>query len=302
MLMFLKRVSAADTNNLLRRISTLLTTKHLQWNERQASSSVLGCEGEELHTAVFKHHLRQLLQRATGAAEERSPAQSQRRLTLASVMVVDTPGFRNPRHSSEERAAGWSELCHNYLQERLLEHYHTHTFKHTLERYTQEKIPVEFECPESSPAEVVSALDQPPPQVLQDGVVKAMFTPRGLCPPCVEVWGVWRAAASARCRGTAPSGKPSAGMAAVRRHSQCIAVKLQADALVNLIRRARPVFLQCVNAKMDGGGFDVPALRVQLHSTQILSALQLYRTGGRVLQDTRQTPVVMWFHMSLRIN
>ncbi|KAG7234237.1 hypothetical protein INR49_005476 [Caranx melampygus] len=207
MLMFLKRVSAADTNNLLRRISTLLTTKHLQWNEvkcsdfssdsfastpslippsplcavgrrqfvnfdsAQASSSVLGCEGEELHTAVFKHHLRQLLQRATGGSRERSPAaesEEGQQLTLASVMVVDTPGFRNPRHSSEERAAGWSELCHNYLQERLLEHYHTHTFKHTLERYTQEKIPVEFECPESSPAEVVSALDQPPPQVLQD--------------------------------------------------------------------------------------------------------------------------------------
>lgn len=29
----------------------------------------------------------------------------------------------------------------------------------------QEKIHVEFECPETSPAEVVSAIDQPPPQV-----------------------------------------------------------------------------------------------------------------------------------------
>lgn len=53
------------------------------------------------------------------------------------------------------------------------------------------------------------------------------------------------------------------------------------DALVNLIRRARPVFLQCVSAKSDGGNFDVPALRVQLHAAQILSALQLYRTGER---------------------
>lgn len=58
------------------------------------------------------------------------------------------------------------------------------------------------------------------------------------------------------------------------------------DALVNLIRRARPVFLQCVNAKMDGGTFDIPALRVQLHSTQILSALQLYRTGLLVSQGS----------------
>lgn len=107
-------------------------------------------------------------------------------------MVVDTPGLRNPRHSAQERGAGWSELCHNYLQERLLEHCHTHTFTHTLERYAQvsassrggeeggwwlrfrpvrstfgpqERIPVELENPENSPAEVVSAIDQPPPQV-----------------------------------------------------------------------------------------------------------------------------------------
>lgn len=64
-------------------------------------------------------------------------ALSSQQLTLASVMVVDTPGLRNPRHSAEERGASWSELCHNYLQERLLEHCHTHTFTHTLERYGQ---------------------------------------------------------------------------------------------------------------------------------------------------------------------
>lgn len=120
-------------------------------------------------------------------------ALSSQQLTLASVMVVDTPGLRNPRHSAEDRGASWSELCHNYLQERLLEHYHAHTFTHTLERYAQvtqqellfsethlhgnmlgvsvcvcvlqEKIPVVFQCPESSPAEVVCAVDQPPPQV-----------------------------------------------------------------------------------------------------------------------------------------
>lgn len=57
------------------------------------------------------------------------------------------------------------------------------------------------------------------------------------------------------------------------------------DALVNLIRRARPVFLQCVSAKSSSGGLDVPALRVQLHSTQILSALQLYRTGRPFTSD-----------------
>uniref|UniRef100_A0A8D3A9Y7 Myosin motor domain-containing protein n=1 Tax=Scophthalmus maximus TaxID=52904 RepID=A0A8D3A9Y7_SCOMX len=375
----------------------------VNFDSAQAASSVLGCEGEELQTAVFKHHLRQLLQRATGGGRERSAAAepdegprmtaaqcvegmaaglyeelftaivslinralSAKQLTLASVMVVDTPGMRNPRHAAEERGAGWSELCHNYLQERLLEHHHTHTFRHTLERYAQEQIPVELECPESSPAEVVSAIDQAPPQVraadgdprgllwvldeemvtpdssessalgrvcqyygntvrqceqplqcevnhlmgcdpvrydmtgwfgliqnnpsalnaicvLQNssiGVVKALFTPRITLPPlCRGLGGLEGGSQRSLQRNGTIRKTFSGGMAAVRRHSQCIAVKLQADALVNLIRRARPVFLQCVRAKTDGGSFDIPALRVQLHSTQILQALQLYRTG-----------------------
>ncbi|XP_034458601.1 unconventional myosin-XVIIIb-like isoform X1 [Hippoglossus hippoglossus] len=370
----------------------------VSFDSAQAASSVLGCEGEELHTAVFKHHLRQLLQRATGGSRERNAAAESdegprltaaqcvdgmaaglyeelftaivslinralrgQQLTLASMMVVDTPGMRNPRHSAEERGAGWSEFCHNYLQERLLEHYHTHTFRHTQERYAQERIPVEFQCPESSPAEAVCAIDQAPPQVraadgdprgllwvldeemvtpapsensalervcqyysntvrqceqplqcevnhlmgcdpvrydltgwfgliqnnpsglnaiclLQNstiGVVKAMFTPRtSFTPLCRGLGGLEGGSQRSLQRNGTIRKTFSGGMAAIRRHSQCIAVKLQADALVNLIRRARPVFLQCVSANTD-----VPALRVQLHSTQILQALQLYRTG-----------------------
>ncbi|XP_027137584.1 unconventional myosin-XVIIIb isoform X1 [Larimichthys crocea] len=375
----------------------------VSFDSAQVASSVLGCEGEELHTAVFKHHLRQLLQRATGGSRERNPAAeaeegprltavqcvngmaaglyeelftavvslinralSGQQLTLASVMVVDTPGLRSPRHSAEERGASWSELCHNYLQERLLEHYHTHTFRHTLERYTQEKVPVQLENPENSPSEVVSAIDQQPPQVrVADGdprgllwvldeemvtpassennalervcqyysstvrqceqplqcevnhlmggdpvrydltgwfgliqnnlsslnaicllqnstieVVKSMFTPRISLPPlCRGLGGLEGGSQRSLQRNGTIRKTFSGGMAAIRRNSQCIAVKLQADALVNLIRRARPVFLQCVIAKADSGSFDVPALRVQLHSTQILSALQLHRTG-----------------------
>ncbi|KAM9338480.1 unconventional myosin-XVIIIb isoform 2-T2 [Symphorus nematophorus] len=375
----------------------------VSFDSAQMASSVLGCEGDDLHTAVFKHHLRQLLQRATGGSRERNPAAeseegprltaaqcvdgmaaglyeelfttivslinralSSQQLTLASVMVVDTPGLRNPRHSAEERGGSWSELCHNYLQERLLEHHHTHTFTHTLDRYAQEKIPVELENPENSPAELVSAIDQPPPQVraadgdprgllwvldeemvtpgssensalervsqyysntvrqceqplqcevnhlmgcdpvrydltgwfgliqnnpsshnaiclLQNstvGVVKAMFAPRISLPPlCRGLGGLEGGSQRSLQRNGTIRKTFSGGMAAIRRHSQCIAVKLQADALVNLIRRARPVFLQCVSAKADSGSFDIPALRVQLNSTQILSALQLHRTG-----------------------
>lgn len=46
----------------------------MNFDSAQVASSVLGCDGEDLHTAVFKHHLRQLLQRATGGSRERSPA------------------------------------------------------------------------------------------------------------------------------------------------------------------------------------------------------------------------------------
>ncbi|XP_031658510.1 unconventional myosin-XVIIIb [Oncorhynchus kisutch] len=376
----------------------------VSFDSAQVASSVLGCEGEELHTAVFKHHLRQLLQRATGGGRERhattdaeegprmsatqcvdgmasglyeelftaivsliNRALSSQQLTLASVMVVDTPGLRNPRHSAEERAAGWSELCHNYLQERLLEYYYTHTFTHTLERYAQDGVQVDFEAPETSPAEVVSSIDQPALQVrgaegdprgllwvldeemvtpgstentvlervcqyysstvrkceqplqcevshlmgsdpvrydltgwfslvqnnpsalnaislLQNssvGVVKALFGPRASVPPlCRGLGGVEGGSQRSLQRSGTVRKTFSGGMAAIRRHSHCISVKLQADALLNLIRRARPVFLQCVGAKTDSGcgGFDVPALRIQLHSTHILPALQLYRT------------------------
>ncbi|XP_032426317.1 unconventional myosin-XVIIIb isoform X3 [Xiphophorus hellerii] len=372
----------------------------VNFDSAQAASKVLGCEAEELDTAVFKHHLRQLLQKATGVSRERNEAEEGPRLTaaqcvdgmaaglyeelfttivslinralsseqlaLASVMVVDAPGLRNPRHSAEERGASWSELCHNYLQERLLEHYHSHTFTHTLERYAQDRIHVAFECPDSSSSEVVSAIDQSPAQVraadgdprgllwvldeemvtpsscesaalqrvcqyysntvrqceqplqcevshltgrdpvrydlsgwfgriqnnpsvlnaitlLQNstiGVVKAMFSPRISLPRlCRGLAGLEGGSQRTLQRNGIIRKTFSGGMAAIRRHSQCIAVKLQADALVNLIRRARPVFLQSVGAKSSSGGLDVPALRVQLHSTQILSALQLYRTG-----------------------
>nr|XP_054592877.1 unconventional myosin-XVIIIb isoform X2 [Nothobranchius furzeri] len=372
----------------------------VNFDSAQMASSVLGCEGEEFHTAVFKHHLRQLLQRATGGSREKNEPEEGPRLTaaqcvsgmaaglyeelftaivslinralsceqlaLASVTVVDTPGLRNPRHSAEERGASWSELCHNYLQERLLEHYHSHTFTHTLERYAQENIHMEFECPGSNVGEVVSAIDQPPPQVrsadgdprgllwvldeemvtpassessalervshyysntvrqceqplqcevnhlmghdpvrydltgwfgliqnnpsavnatalLQNSTiaaVKSMFTPKISLPPlCRGLGGLEGGSQRALQRNSTIRKTFSGGMAAIRRHSPCIAVKLQADALINLIRRTRPVFLQCLSSKADNGSFDVPAVRAQLQSTHILAALQLYRTG-----------------------
>uniref|UniRef100_A0A8C9RPR5 Myosin XVIIIB n=1 Tax=Scleropages formosus TaxID=113540 RepID=A0A8C9RPR5_SCLFO len=376
----------------------------LSFDNAQLASSVLGCEGEELQTAVFKHHLRQLLLKATGGSRERhaseGPEEGPRlsakqcvegmamglyeelfaavvslinrslcshQLTLASVTVVDAPGLRSPRHCGAERAAGFAELAHNYLQERLLEHCYTHTFTRTLERYAQEKVPVDFRAPESSAAPVVSAIDQPVLQVtrgrgdargllwvldeetmtpgstesavldrvcryfgdtvrqceqplqceiahqlgsdlirydlsgwislvqnnpsalnaaalLQNstiGAVKSLFGPRASLPPlCRGIGGVEGGSQRSLQRSGIVRKTFSGGLAAVRRQSYCISVKLQADALVNLIRRTGPVFLQCIDAKTtDGGKFDVPSVRAQLSSTHLLSALQLYRTG-----------------------
>lgn len=44
----------------------------VNFDSARVAGGVLGCDGEDLHTAVFKHHLRQLLQRATGGSRERS--------------------------------------------------------------------------------------------------------------------------------------------------------------------------------------------------------------------------------------
>ncbi|KAM9455976.1 unconventional myosin-XVIIIb [Clarias gariepinus] len=375
----------------------------LSFEGAQVASAVLGCEGEDLHTSVFKHHLRQLLQRATGTTRERHMAEDQeegpklsavqcvegmasglyeelftaivslinrslcsQQLILGSVIVVDTPGLRNPRHSGKDRAAGFSEFCHNYLQERLLEHHFTHTFTNVLDRYTQERVSVDFEAPEDSPQKVVCAIDQPGLQVrgpegdprgllwvldeelvtpsssentvlkrichyfgdtvrlceqplqceiahvlgsdpirydlsgwfglvqnnpsalnaisiLQNSsvhVVKALFAARASVPPlCRGLGGVEGGSQRFLERSGCVRKIFTGGMAAIRRYSHCISIKLQVDALISLIRRAQPVFLQCLSAKVDAGGFDVPALRTQLHSTHLVPALQLYRIG-----------------------
>ncbi|XP_077354525.1 unconventional myosin-XVIIIb isoform X3 [Festucalex cinctus] len=380
----------------------------LNFDSAQVASSVLGCEGEELHTFVFKHHLRQLLQRATGGAREHdsvaraeegprlTAAQcvdgmasglyqqlfaaivslinrslSGQQLALASVTVVDTPGLRNPRHAAHRRAANFSDLAHNYLQERLAQQRYAHAFTNAARTYAQENIAVDLECPEANPADVVSAIDRPPPQVRAAGdsprgllwaldeemlltpasdegaalarvcrhygtsvrqceqalhcevqhltgkdavrydlsgwfgvlqhnpaaanaaellrdshvaPVKSLFASDagwsrsgGVCGGVcgLEGWSQRSLQRSSTIRKTL-----SGGAAALRRHSPCVAVKLQADALLNVMRRAKPVFLQCVSAKTDAAGaFHVAELRTQLKAAQTLATLRAYRAG-----------------------
>ena len=56
---------------------------------------------------------------------------------MASITVVDSPGFQNPRHQGKDRAATFEELCHNYTQERLQLLFYQRTFASTLERYRE---------------------------------------------------------------------------------------------------------------------------------------------------------------------
>lgn len=57
--------------------------------------------------------------------------------SLCSLLIVDTPGFQNPRLAQQQRGATFEELCHNYTQERLQTLFHERTFVQELERYKE---------------------------------------------------------------------------------------------------------------------------------------------------------------------
>lgn len=57
--------------------------------------------------------------------------------SLCSLLIVDTPGFQNPRLGQQQRGATFEELCHNYTQERLQTLFHERTFVREMERYKE---------------------------------------------------------------------------------------------------------------------------------------------------------------------
>nr|XP_057935132.1 unconventional myosin-XVIIIa isoform X2 [Doryrhamphus excisus] len=88
------------------------------------------------------------------------------------------------------------------------------------------------------------------------------------------------------------------GVAAVKKKSLCIQVKLQVDALIDMVRRSKVHFVHCLLPKVDavGGGsessvplgdsadsglmtLDVGLLRAQLRGSKVLDALRIYRQG-----------------------
>lgn len=57
--------------------------------------------------------------------------------SLCSLLIVDTPGFQNPRLAAQRRGATFEELCHNYTQERLQTLFQERTFVREMERYKE---------------------------------------------------------------------------------------------------------------------------------------------------------------------
>ncbi|NXL15222.1 MY18B protein, partial [Setophaga kirtlandii] len=177
----------------------------LRFESASRAAEVLGCDVEELGSAVFKHHLRHILAQVTARgrpqAEESPPGPkmtgvecvegmasglyeelfaavvslinrsfSSQHLSMGSISVVDTPGFQSPRQQRRERAATFEELCHNYVQERLQGLFYEKTFLWEMERYREENVEVSFDLPERSPLATLSIIDlscSQQPQVLK---------------------------------------------------------------------------------------------------------------------------------------
>nr|DBA22886.1 TPA: hypothetical protein GDO54_013877 [Pyxicephalus adspersus] len=400
------------------------------------AANVLGCDCEELSTAVFKHHLKQIIEQVTlgarggnqedeakigpkmsgvecvegmaaGLYEELFAAivflinrsLSSSLLTLASIMVVDIPGFQNPRHQKKERAGTFEELCHNYVHERMQCLSHRKTFNIPLERFREENIDVMFDMPEESPFPTVSLIDQTSSQInvqasnqmeekkgllwildeevliqgskdvnvldrlcsyyevkSEDGqddgplrkceqplqfeilhqlckdpvrydatswinkaklnlsaenaiqilqqskidYLKDLFLPRAKFPLiCRSVAGMEGKSQQAMQRISCVRKTFASSFAAVRRKSVCAQIKLQMDALMNLLKRSQIHFVHCLVPRlgMDGtesktsqlcrgtagdpinAAIDVPTVRIQLAGAQLLDAMRLCRIG-----------------------
>ncbi|XP_074966844.1 unconventional myosin-XVIIIb [Phalacrocorax aristotelis] len=397
------------------------------------AAEVLGCDLEELTTAVFKHHLKQILAQVTARGSRLSPAEetpagpkmtgvecvegmasglyeelfaavvslinrsfSSQHLSMASIAVVDAPGFHNPRHQRGERAATFEELCHNYMHERLQALFYEKTFVSEMERYREENVEVSFDLPERSPLATLSIIDlsSSQPQVLpgspgadrrgllwildeevlipgsgdgaafdrlcsyfatkgpgQEGdsymrrceqalhfeifhqlgtdpvrydltgwvskaklnlssqnaiqvlqqskvdAVKELVLLRSQAPlPCRAVAGLEGRSQAALHRNGCVRKTFASSFAAVKKRSVCAQLKLQADALTNLLRRSQLHFVHCLLPGLGAEGvegpvprpptppgealrLDVPTLQAQLEGTQLLDALRLHRIG-----------------------
>uniref|UniRef100_A0A673LA67 Unconventional myosin-XVIIIa-like n=1 Tax=Sinocyclocheilus rhinocerous TaxID=307959 RepID=A0A673LA67_9TELE len=406
----------------------------------QKAAYLLGCTLEELSSAIFKHQPKGTLQRSTSFRQgpddvgtgdnsalecleamaaglyselftlvislvNRALKSSQH--SLCSLLIVDTPGFQNPKLAKRDRGATFEELCHNYTQERLQTLFHERTFVQELERYKEENIELALDDIESSTSLSVSAIDQASTQVrtlartdeargllwlmeeealqpggseetllerlfsyyspvdgeskgpalllksekahhfllghshgtdwveydargwlshakqnpasqnaailLQDSQKKnisCLFMGRsgGATVLSGSIAGLEGGSQLALRRATSMRKTFTTGVAAVKKKSLCIQIKLQVDALIDTVRRSRVHFVHCLlpkaetsagdlkvlggpssrSGEIDAHGescdnglmqLDVCLLRAQLRGSKLLDALRIYRQG-----------------------
>uniref|UniRef100_A0A8C7N629 Myosin XVIIIAa n=1 Tax=Oncorhynchus kisutch TaxID=8019 RepID=A0A8C7N629_ONCKI len=401
----------------------------------QKAAYLLGCTLEELSSSIFKHQAKGTLPRASSIRQgtddaagdfsgskatamecleamasglyselftllvsliNRALKSSQH--SLCSLLIVDTPGFQNPRLAKRERGATFEELCHNYTQERLQTLFYQRTFVQELERYKEENIELALDDMEPSTSLSVAAVDQAPSQalvrtlrtdeargllwlmeeealqpggsedtllgrlfiyygpaegeskghtlllksgkphhfllghshgtdwveydargwlshakqnpastnagsLLQDSQKKnisGLFMSRGGGATSLSgsIAGLEGVSQLALRRATSMRKTFTTGVAAVKKKSLCIQIKLQVDALLDTVRRSRVHFIHCLlpnadalragrgelEAQGDSGDsglmqLDVVLLRSQLRGSKLLDALRIYRQG-----------------------
>ncbi|KAA8587159.1 hypothetical protein FQN60_000995 [Etheostoma spectabile] len=155
----------------------------------QKAAYLLGCTLEELSSSIFKHQAKGTLPRASSirqASDENGTADAGSKTTamdcleamasglyselfthsLCSLLIVDTPGFQNPRLAKRECSATFEDLCHNYTQERLHSLFYQRTFVQELERYKEENIELALDDTEPSTSLSVAVVDQASSQAL----------------------------------------------------------------------------------------------------------------------------------------
>lgn len=83
--------------------------------------------------------------------------------TIASILLMDAPGFQNPASCGFQGGATISDLRFNYLQERLQLLFHHTTLVAPLNRYSQELVEVELEgIHDTEVSQLTSMIDKAP--------------------------------------------------------------------------------------------------------------------------------------------
>ncbi|XP_070838589.1 unconventional myosin-XVIIIa-like [Chaetodon trifascialis] len=407
----------------------------------QKAAYLLGCTLEELSSSIFKHQAKGTLPRASSvrqASDENGTADAGSKATamecleamasglyselftllislinralkssqhsLCSLLIVDTPGFQNPRLAKRECSATFEDLCHNYTQERLHTLFYQRTFVQELERYKEENIELALDDTDPSTSLSVAVVDQASSQALvrtvrtdeargllwlmeeealqpggseetllgrlfsyygpaegeskghtfllksekdnhfllghshgtdwveyntcgwlnyakqnpastnaasllkdsQKKIISSLFMSRasGATVLAGSIAGLEGVSQLSLRRATSMRKTFTTGVAAIKKKSLCIQIKLQVDALLDMVRRSRIHFVHCILPKADAlkalsgslfkGGeceaqgehgdhglmqLDVALLRAQLRGSKLLDALRIYRQG-----------------------